>query len=198
MAKIGNPRAASELVRAFDIRGSFQPTLEPFVQPVALVADLTDGDGLPIVRRCWARGYIGPGGAGQIGIVRLEIPGGVLAQLDYLDVNPTSSVVQVAVGTSFLAGGAASTGTYIDGRLRQAGLTPSGQVTQGTVAGGVNPPQFQLNNSFVWQQDGPPLVLGSGQPAVADALEFSSGSSNVEVFYSLMWTEYLLQSPSQV
>lgn len=189
---IQDPTLAQLLTAALGLQGRVRLSLEEFVIPTIQVADLQMGMPPPVARAATAVG-LAAAVSGQTATFRFEIPGSLLARIEYLTVRAG------AIGTiaaSWTATGGPQAGTaekaFTDGRLLQQAEAPAGVLTFGAQVAGIPPVSWRARiradtpERFKFDH----WVVGSGIPTQFGFLEFAFSAANLAVDLTLEWTEY--------
>lgn len=197
MAKdIGNPGVSELLTQAFQLQGRVRMQLEESIVPVVSLGDLSIGSPPPITRHAVAT-WDQPAIAAERFVMRIEVPGNIIAVITRIAFVPIATAVQIAVlfGSSFPAPTTAALKSFTDGRLLDAGNQfPALVVVVGTQVANLAG-QFSLQiadgasaNSFEYLPRG--WVLGTGRPGQFGFIEFASSVLNGRVRGSIEWDEY--------
>lgn len=191
---VNNPRAADAMRREYDVLGErINLRLDDVIVPVALVADLSPGSaGLPVVRRASATFTIAAV-AGQFPVFRVEVPPGAAAILSRIWISlPAAGLTRVHWGSSITAPANIALSTFMDGRLRALGETPTMAIVHGAQVAGLGGWEYYL-----------PGTTGVGIETVLewpfgrddgmwDFVEFQCPVVNTSPFIGIQWDEVRL------
>jgi len=198
---IQDPTVGTALQALFGLQGRVRPALEEFVIPVVNVANLARNAPPPVTGMATATCFVA-GVAGQYPTLRFEVPGSILAELVYMEVQSGSAGLMGlafrgnAATIAALAGSASK--SFADGRLLSGspgGLRyPAGALTYGTQAGLLASvhDEYQYEANAARKIDFPPgIVCGTGRPDVYGFIEFQFSTAAAQLNrFTLGWREY--------
>lgn len=190
-ARVNNPRAADQLRREFQIMGDrLNVTLDDVVVPVAVVADLSAGGAIPLVRRCYAR-FSQAAIALEYGTWRLETPPGIMAIITRILIKSAADGLAIAhFGSTIVAPANLAATQYMDGRLReQLGMEPAARLAYGTqVAVLAAPINYVVARTTPGQENYMEWPFGRDD-GYYDFVEFQNHTLNQAISVAMEWDE---------
>jgi len=193
---VQNADASSALQRTFSTVGRLRLQLDQVVVPVAIVADLSANGTLPVSRRACAAASA-PAVANESAYFRFETPAGVFAVIESVTLRgaASSSSGEGRFGSTLAAPASLGDKQFMDGRLREAGVSPACNLGFDTLAVTIADPTFRwLLNGGVADIDATITALAGavvGRQNAVDFIEVTSATQNSAVIASWVWTEFL-------
>lgn len=190
---VQNPRAATALQKQFNFVGRFRPQLDETIVAVAIVADVSEEQSPPIVRRATAFGTQGAV-VGERSFIRMETPPGVFARIESITLQATG-IVRFNFGAALAAPSTLiTTFGFVDGRLREAGETPGARFATDTVVGGIVPAVYSITIGANSGNTGRDRIFPNwviGRQSAVDFMEFGLNSDNIAFTWACQWVELL-------
>lgn len=199
--KIQRPGVGAALQSFFRLTGSVAPTLEEFILPVVVVADIAKQENFvpPLRRHCAV--MVNQAAVTDEGFqARLEVPPGIIADITRVAFVSTAPFkINAAFDASFVTPPVTVVeGVFTDSRIGgvAGGVIPSSKLLVGTDTGTVVGSRWSLHfdplveAQAAYHPQG--WLIGFGDPDNFGFLEFASDVDNLAIRINLEWDEYLI------
>jgi len=193
---VQNANASQALHEEFNLVGRYRPQLDEVIVPVVVVANV-EGSGIPNPTRQAVSQGQNVADVAERSVFRFETPPGVFARITQLLIRNTAGdqFTTVFFGSTISAPATAASKTYIDGRRRAIGETPSCVLAHGTQIAAlaqihaILPSYRSTSGENLFNVDW--LV---GRTDAFDFVEMLGSALNATVDFTIFWEEFFITS----